>query len=141
MEEKELVEFLRQRGLKVTPQRLAVLKLLSKGGHFTGEQLYDEIKRIEPSISLSTVYNALEALEKAGLINSFEANGVTWYELRKEPHINVICLDTNEILDINTNLDSLYSILKNEGIEVKAVNVIAYAECSNSQKVSSSKAS
>ncbi|MCY0860434.1 MAG: Fur family transcriptional regulator [Sulfolobaceae archaeon] len=136
MEEKELVEFLRQKGLKVTPQRLAVLKLLSKGGHFTGEQIYDEIKRVEPSISLSTVYNALEALEEAGLINSFEANGVTWYELRKEPHINVICLDTNEIIDINTKLDTIYEILKNQGINVKAVNVVAYAECSNLQKES-----
>ncbi len=141
MEEKELVEFLRQKGLKVTPQRLAVLKLLSKGGHFTGEQIYDEIKRVEPSISLSTVYNALEALEEAGLINSFEANGVTWYELRKEPHINVICLDTNEIIDINTKLDTLYEILKNQGINVKAVNVVAYAECSNLQKKSQTESS
>ena len=64
--ETELANLLRQHGLKVTPQRIAILKLLYSGGHFNGEQIYNELKKSEPSISLSTVYNALNTLEKAG---------------------------------------------------------------------------
>ncbi|MFP3164587.1 MAG: Fur family transcriptional regulator [Acidianus sp.] len=124
------VEILRKKGLKVTPQRLAVLKLLSKGGHYSGEQIFEELKKNEPSISLSTVYNALEALESAGIINSFEANGITWYEMRRNPHVNVICEDKNEIIDVDINIDEIVQQLKNKGINVINLSVVAYAECS-----------
>jgi Fur family ferric uptake transcriptional regulator/Fur family peroxide stress response transcriptional regulator len=124
------VEILRKKGLKVTPQRLAVLKLLSKGGHYSGEQIFEELKKNEPSISLSTVYNALEALESAGIINSFEANGITWYEMRRNPHVNVICEDKNEIIDIDINIDEIVQQLKNKGINVINLSVVAYADCS-----------
>ncbi len=124
------VEILRKKGLKVTPQRLAVLKLLSKGGHYSGEQIFEELKKNEPSISLSTVYNALEALETAGIINSFEANGITWYEMRRNPHVNVICEDKNEIIDVDINLEEIIQQLKNKGINVINLSVVAYADCS-----------
>ncbi|AEE95170.1 Fur family transcriptional regulator [Acidianus hospitalis] len=124
------VEILRKKGLKVTPQRLAVLKLLSKGGHYSGEQIFEELKKNEPSISLSTVYNALEALESAGIINSFEANGITWYEMRRNPHVNVICEDKNEIIDVDINIDEIVQQLKNKGINVINLSVVAYADCS-----------
>ncbi|MUM65350.1 ArsR family transcriptional regulator [Acidianus infernus] len=124
------VEILRKKGLKVTPQRLAVLKLLSKGGHYSGEQIFEELKKNEPSISLSTVYNALEALESAGIINSFEANGITWYEMRRNPHVNVICEDKNEIIDVDINIDEIIQQLKNKGINVINLSVVAYADCS-----------
>ncbi|BDC18309.1 Fur family transcriptional regulator [Acidianus sp. HS-5] len=124
------VEILRKKGLKVTPQRLAVLKLLSKGGHYSGEQIFEELKKNEPSISLSTVYNALEALETAGIINSFEANGITWYEMRRNPHVNVICEDKNAIIDVDINLEEIIQQLKNKGINVINLSVVAYADCS-----------
>ncbi|MQL55729.1 Fur family transcriptional regulator [Acidianus ambivalens] len=124
------VEILRKKGLKVTPQRLAVLKLLSRGGHYSGEQIFEELKKNEPSISLSTVYNALEALESAGIINSFEANGITWYEMRRNPHVNVICEDKNEIIDVDINIDDIIQQLKNKGINVINLSVVAYADCS-----------
>jgi Fe2+ or Zn2+ uptake regulation protein len=132
----ELLTLLRQKGLKVTPQRLAILKLLYKGGHYTGEQIYEVLKKEEPSISLSTVYNTLEILKKSDIINSFELNGVTWYEIKKTPHINVYCIDTNEIIDININLAELYQKMQENGLIVKEVNVVAYAECSNLRKES-----
>ncbi|EZQ01715.1 MULTISPECIES: Fur family transcriptional regulator [Acidianus] len=125
----EIVEMLRGKGLKVTPQRLAVMKLLSRGGHFNGEQIYEELKKNEPSISLSTVYNALEALENAGIVNSFEANGITWYEMATKAHINVFCLDTKEIIDVSANLQDIENQLMEKGFDVKNVSVVAYASC------------
>ncbi|MEM1626458.1 MAG: Fur family transcriptional regulator [Sulfolobaceae archaeon] len=130
----ELVNVLKQNGLKVTPQRLAVLRLLSKGGHYSGEQIYEILKKEEPSISLSTVYNTLETLKKAGIINSFELNGVTWYEMRKVPHVNVYCIDTEEIIDVDVELNEIYNEIRKKGIEVKSMNIVAYAECSSMRK-------
>ena len=134
--ETELANLLRQHGLKVTPQRIAILKLLYSGGHFNGEQIYNELKKSEPSISLSTVYNALNTLEKAGLLNSFEVNGITWYEIRRNLHVNVFCEDTNQIIDVNINLNDLYKELEQKGINVKSLNVVAIAECSKVLKES-----
>lgn len=129
--ETDTIELLRKSGLKVTPQRIAVLRLLSKGGHYNGEQIYEELKKTEPSISLSTVYNTLEALEKAGIINSFEAGGITWYEMRRVPHINIFCVDTNEILDAEANVETIYKQLEEKGIKVKSLSIVAYSECAN----------
>jgi Fe2+/Zn2+ uptake regulation proteins len=128
----DLVEELRNRGLKVTPQRMAVLRVLSEGGHYTGEQIYETLKKTEPGISLSTVYNALETLREARLINSFEARGATWYEFRKEPHANVICVDSDEILDVDVDLSNLTSSINSKGIKVKGVNLVVYGECGKS---------
>ena len=128
--ETDLVNLLRQKGLKVTPQRLSILKLLYNGGHYSGEQIYNELKKTEPSISLSTVYNALNTLEKAGLLNSFEVNGINWYEIKRELHVNVFCEDLNQIIDVNIDLDNLYKELKEKGLEIKSLNVVATAECS-----------
>lgn len=133
--EVDIAEMLRKRGLKVTPQRIAVIKTMIKGGHFSGEQIFSELKKTEPSISLSTVYNALETLEKAGIIRSFEAGGKTWYEMRMEPHVNVFCEDLGDIVDVDLDLRSLERNLEEKGIEPKNLSVIVYAECSKMKKV------
>lgn len=127
----ELANLLKAHNLKVTPQRISILKILYKGGHFSGEQIYNELKKTEPSISLSTVYNTLNSLTKAGILNSFEINGVTWYEIRKDLHIHVYCEDTNQIIDVNSiNLQNLYNELEKLGILVKSLNILAIADCS-----------
>jgi Fe2+ or Zn2+ uptake regulation protein len=125
----DFVEELKRRGLKVTPQRIAVLRIISQGGHFSGEQIYDTLKKNEPSISLSTVYNTLETLKQTGLLRSFEANGVTWYEVNKGSHVNVFCTDTNTIIDANVDLKSIEDKLEEMGFKVSMLSVIAYAEC------------
>lgn len=116
--------------MKATPQRISILKLVHNGGHFNGEQIYNELKKIEPTISLSTVYNTLNALEKAGLLNSFEVGGVTWYEMKRDLHVNVYCEDLNTIIDVDINLDQVYKQLIEKGIDVKSLNIVTVANCS-----------
>ncbi|QKR00423.1 transcriptional repressor [Metallosphaera tengchongensis] len=132
--EMDIAEMLRNRGLKVTPQRIAVIRVMERGGHFSGEQIFNELRKTEPSISLSTVYNALETLEKAGIIRSFEAGGKTWYEMRMEPHVNVFCEDIGDIIDVDLDLENLQKSLVEKGIEPKNLSVIVYAECSKMMK-------
>jgi Fe2+ or Zn2+ uptake regulation protein len=131
MEEERIAEILRKHDLKATPQRIAVLKVLLNGGHYTGEQIYNEVKKKEPSISLSTVYNTLEVLERSGLVRSFEFMGVTWFEARLEPHVNVICVDDPEkkIIDFDVNVEPIITALTSKGFNVKNVSLVAIAEC------------
>ncbi|QXJ31513.1 Fur family transcriptional regulator [Saccharolobus shibatae] len=128
--EVDLANLLRQRNLKVTPQRIAILKLIMRGGHYSGEQIYEELKKTEPSISLSTVYNTLETLKESGILNSFEANGITWFEINRKPHINVFCTDSNRIIDLDVEMDNFMDKLVKNGLDVKNVNIIVYADCS-----------
>ena len=62
---------LKENNLKVTPQRLIVLKYLGEHcTHPTTDQIYKDLKTNNPSLSKTTVYNTLEALEKNGIIQS-----------------------------------------------------------------------
>ncbi|AAK42412.1 transcriptional repressor [Saccharolobus solfataricus] len=128
--EVDLANLLRQRNLKVTPQRIAILKLIMRGGHYSGEQIYEELKKTEPSISLSTVYNTLETLKESGILNSFEANGITWFEINRKPHVNVFCIDSNRIIDLDIEMDNFMENLTKNGLDIKNVNIIVYADCS-----------
>ncbi len=125
------MELLRSVGLKATPQRIAIIKLLINGGHFSIDQVFNEVRVVEPTISISTVYNTLNALVKAGILRSFEANGKTWYEMRRDPHVNVICEDTGQIIDVDVNLAWVEEELRRSGIDVKDLNVIVRGNCSN----------
>jgi len=93
------IETLKKKGLKLTPQRISILKMLGKGGHFTGEQIYNEIKKKHRGISISTVYNTLNAFDRTGIVNSFEADGMRWYETRTEMHVNLYCTDQKRVTD------------------------------------------
>ena len=62
------MELLKNRGLKATPQRLSVLKILDSHTHPTIDELYDEICAENPSVSLATVYKNLNMLKDEGLV-------------------------------------------------------------------------
>ena len=51
----EIVNLLRSKKLKVTPQRIIITRLLLSGGHYTIDQVLNEVKKVDPSISISTV--------------------------------------------------------------------------------------
>lgn len=60
---------LRARGLRWTPQRRAVVEVLSRAaGHVTGSELIDRCRAIDPDTTPSTVYRTLDVLEEIGLI-------------------------------------------------------------------------
>ncbi|MCL4333473.1 MAG: transcriptional repressor [Candidatus Thermoplasmatota archaeon] len=127
--ELDATKLLRDKGLKVTPQRISILRILSRGGHFTGEQVYSLIRKKEPSISISTVYNTLDTLDRSEILNSFEVNGMKWYESKLDSHVNVYCTDSNEVMDIDLDLAPLKKELMRKGLDATKISVIAYSEC------------
>src|SRR4030088_1689995 len=57
----------REKGLAVTPQRVAILNaLLASGDHPSAEEIYTEVRTEQPTISLATVHRTLEMLCEAG---------------------------------------------------------------------------
>jgi len=90
--------------LKATPQRLAILKELQKKGHASIEELYEDIKVENPSISLATIYKNITSLQQENIISEVCNHQKPKYEIKKEPHAHFICKKCGNIEDIE--LDS-----------------------------------
>lgn len=108
-----IIQKLRDNGHKITPQRLAIVKILAKSeGHPSVENIYDQIKADFPTMSLATVYRNIILIKSFGEVlelgfpdgsNRYDGN-------RPTPHPHVICTQCKKIVD--PNLDSLDEMKK-----------------------------
>ncbi len=114
----ELLQLLKERELKATPQRLCVLKILKRHEHPNIDQLYAEIKEEYPSISLATVYKNINTLQEQGLVVEVNvANQKTCYDIYEEDHIHIVCKQCGSIEDMSFKEARLYEY--QEGLEKK----------------------
>ncbi len=109
----DLSEKLRDSGLKITPQRMQVMRYVvaNPGMHFTAEDIHQELKKTEPTIPISTIYNITRALSDAGLLKAFEINGRMVFESNMETHANFYCTSCNEITDIPISKEAMSNIV------------------------------
>jgi Fur family peroxide stress response transcriptional regulator len=96
-------EVLKDKGIRVTPQRIGVYKLLKENpGHFTAEELYERIKKNFPGMSLATVYSILELLKEKGLVQEIRINfDKSCFESRACVHHHFLCQRCKKIYDID----------------------------------------
>jgi Fur family peroxide stress response transcriptional regulator len=101
MDDQQLITKLHSKGYKVTPQRLAICKLLfSSKDHPSADQIYQEVKKQYPTISLATIYFTLDLLKDLGLLQELGfSDRSSRYDPNTSPHINVICPKCGKIYD------------------------------------------
>ena len=97
------VTILKNNELKITPQRLEILHYLDTHcSHPTVEEIYSALKQKNPSLSKTTVYNALETLKKHHIIQTVTISGTeTRYDFKDTPHHHFLCSRCGAIIDIN----------------------------------------
>jgi Fur family peroxide stress response transcriptional regulator len=97
------IEALRSKGYKATPQRIAICRIaLNSRKHPSAQQVYDEVKKIHPTVSLATVYKTLEVLRDLDLVQELNfPKGQARFDSYMNPHINLICLQCGNITDLN----------------------------------------
>ncbi len=97
------VKILKEKNLKVTPQRLIILKYLGENfTHPTTDKIYSDLKSNNPSLSKTTVYNSLEILEKHGIIQSITISGSELrYDIKQGMHHHFLCKKCGKIVDID----------------------------------------
>ena len=98
------------KGLKVTPQRMAILEAIySLQNHPTAEMILDYIKDTHPGISTATVYKVLDALEENQLIKKVKTDkDIKRYDGIVENHHHLYSSESEEIKDYkNKELDTL----------------------------------
>ena len=98
----EVVEKLREKDLRLTPQRLAVLKILTgTKDHPSVEEIYARVKPDFPTTSLATVYKTLTLLKQMGEVMELVfGDGCSRYDGNNPyPHPHMICIKCKDIVD------------------------------------------
>lgn len=95
-------ELLKEHNLKVTPQRMAILHEISQAGHINIEDIYENIRRLYPSMSLATVYKNLTSMQEVDIVREVKIpNQKQKYELCCHPHIHLICEQCGKVEDLH----------------------------------------
>ncbi len=126
------VRSLRQKGLRVTPQRCAVYSnLLGRDDHPTVEQLLRDLNQSFPISSQATVYTSLQSLREAGLVREvLLEEGVSRYDANVEPHHHFRCRCCSAIKDIAwTELPTLPLSGLQTGFKAETYEVTVYGLC------------
>ena len=99
----QLSDRLHQRGLKCTPQRLAIYEALTASGlHPSAEELYRQVKPHYPMLSRNTVYQTLEALTSAGLAQAIRTGRQhARYDGNISAHHHMVCLMCHRVEDFH----------------------------------------
>lgn len=103
--EASIIETLRKKGYKATPQRIAICRFaLRSRDHPTAQGIYDEVKKVHPTVSLATVYKTLQILREQGMIQELDLpESQAKFDSYMEPHINLICQQCGRIQDFDDN--------------------------------------
>jgi len=113
-----IIQKLRNKGHKITPQRMAIVKILAKSdGHPSVENIHFQIKKDFPTMSLATVYKNILLIKSLGEVLELGfPDGSNRYDGKKPtPHPHVICIKCKKIVDLD--LDSLDDMKKEVALE------------------------
>lgn len=95
----------RDRGLKLTPQRIAIFDYLEGNkDHPSAEDIYRSIKKKFPTMSFATVYNTLASLKKTGAIRELTIDpGKKRFDPDMKFHNHLVCVTCRRVVDIEEN--------------------------------------
>ena len=99
-----------EKGLKVTPQRIAILEaIITLNNHPTAENMIDYIRKNHPNIATATVYKVLDALVANELIKKVKTErDVMRYDAIMESHHHLYCSESDRIEDfVDTELNDM----------------------------------
>lgn len=105
----EIVEIISGSGLKITPQRIAVMQALETMDHPRAEEIYREVSRQMPGLSPTTVYNTLDVLVSKNIIRKVHTEAdVMRYDAVADHHHHLYCLQSDRMDDyFDPELDQL----------------------------------
>ncbi len=141
----QFCDFLKKHDLKLTPQRLRIAEtVFSTHRHFTADELYASVKKIEPLVGKVTVYRTLEHLVESGMVEELSiAKGVATYEhvAGHEHHDHLICTSCRKITELcSPRLERLkLEEAQAQNFRVSSHSLKIYGICSECQSSKSKK--
>ena len=129
---------LREKGLRLTPQRELVLNAVRQLGHATPEEVAEQVKKTHPGINLSTVYRNLETLENVGLVQHTHLvhGGATYHAAEEMTHLHLVCGKCGSVGDapIEVAAPFVNSLVDDYGFKTDVTHFAIYGTCEACQK-------
>ncbi|MEG6565800.1 Fur family transcriptional regulator [Thermoanaerobacterium saccharolyticum] len=134
----DIKENLKQKGLKLTTQRRAILDVIieNREKHLSSEEIYDLVKEKYPEIGLATVYRTLQLFDEMGIIYKLNFDdGRSRYELyhnEDHQHHHLICLKCGSVIEMEGDLlENLEEAIENtKNFQIIDHNVKFFGYCS-----------
>ncbi|MBI5880053.1 MAG: transcriptional repressor [Chloroflexi bacterium] len=95
-----IIDSLRKRGYRVTPQRVMILAAMQESdGHVSADEVFQRVKKKHPYVNRSTIYRTLDMLAGEGVITVTDfGKASAQYEVnRDEPHHHMVCSLCGEV--------------------------------------------
>ena len=129
----DLSALLRERGLRVTGQRLAVLRAVTADPHATAEVVADAVRGELGAISLQAVYDALNALVDADLVRRIQpAGSAARFEARvRDNHHHLICRSCGRVVDVDCAIGAAPCLDPGDGhgFQIDEAGVLYWGRC------------
>ena len=133
--ETALAAALRERGQRVTPQRLVVARVMNElDGHVTAEAVFRAVEERMPGVSLPTVYATLELLEGLGLIKRVATErGAVVYDPRTDDHHHLACRRCGKLVDVEAPVEAaaLLAAARSAGFAPDRTEVVVRGLCAD----------
>tara|TARA_E500000331_G_scaffold327134_1_gene345815 strand:+ start:807 stop:1217 length:411 start_codon:yes stop_codon:yes gene_type:complete len=94
------------KGVKLTDQRKVIAKVMSEStDHPNVDELYNRVSKIDPKISIATVYRTVKLFEESGILakHDFKGGKARYEELNEGHHDHLIDIKTGEIIEFVDN--------------------------------------
>ena len=127
---------LKKAGLKATLPRIKIMQVLASTSyqdvHFSAEDIYKELLKMEEDIGLATVYRVLTQFESAGIVKKhhFEDSRAVYEIISDEHHDHMVCVDTGDVLEFNDEIieNQQKEIARKAGYEIVDHSMILYVK-------------
>jgi Fe2+ or Zn2+ uptake regulation protein len=126
----------RDRGLKVTPQRMCIFDVLyGNRVHPTAEAVYEEASRRMPTLALKTVYQTLNDLREMGEIAQLDmGTGASRFDPNVDDHHHLVCVGCGSIRDLYADFPGVsVPELEAEGFSATSAEVVFRGLCAQCQ--------
>ena len=135
----QMISKLRERDYRITPQRLAILKILAVSeGHPSVEKIYTQVKKTFPTTSLATVYKTLIVMKEIGevLELGFSDDSNRYDGNKPYPHPHLICIECKKILDpeLGSLKDMTHELAQDTGFNIVHHRLDFFGICPECQK-------
>lgn len=122
-------EILLGRGIKITPQRIAVYGALSELGHACAEQIIDRVHQKSPTITVATIYNVLDCFVKGGVISMVNtAQNRMYFDITTDDHHHLLSTDSQRVADfhdpkLDTMIRDYLSSIKIDNFQLEGISI------------------
>jgi Fe2+ or Zn2+ uptake regulation protein len=129
----QLEDALRERGLRVTPQRVLINRAVRElDRHVTADEVLAAVSERLPNASLPTVYSTLELLGELGMVRRLAArSGAALYDPRIDEHQHVVCRSCGRVEDLDVAVDSARALraARRRGFQPSAAELVVSGLC------------